>query len=100
MPRRTFEIGVRAALGAGRERIMSLVLSQGLRVALIGIAAGVFVSFVVTRFLASLLYGIVATDPLTFASVTLLVLAVASAATAVPAMRAARIDPVLMLRTE
>ena len=97
---RTFEIGVRVALGAEPQRVLSLVMGQGLRVTLFGIAAGVAAAFAFTRFLASLLYGIVATDPLTFASVTMLVLGVALVSTLVPAFRASRIDPVMMLRTE
>ena len=77
-----------------------MVLAQGLRVALYGAGAGVVAAFAVTRFLASLLYGVDATDPLTFAAVTGLVLGVAITATAFPAWRAARIDPVKSLRVE
>ncbi len=74
-----------------------MVLAQALRVALYGAGAGVVAAFAVTRFLASL-YGVDATDPLTFAAVTGLVLRVAITATAFPAWRAARIDPVTSLR--
>lgn len=97
---RTFEIGVRVAIGATRRRIVSMVLMQGLRVALCGVGVGIFAALAVTRFLASLLYGVAATDPVTFAAVITLVLAVAIAATAFPAGRAARIDPVKSLRVE
>ena len=97
---RTFEIGVRVALGATRRRVVSMILAQGLRVALYGIAAGVIAALAVTRFLASLLYGVAATDPLTFAAVAAIVLGVALAATAFPAWRAARIDPVTSLRVD
>jgi putative ABC transport system permease protein len=91
---------MRVALGARRQRIIGMILGQGLRVALFGIAAGVVAAVAVTRFLASLLYGIVATDPLTFAAVTALVFGVALTATAIPALRAARIDPVTSLRMD
>lgn len=97
---RTYEIGLRAAIGATRHRIISMILAQGVRVALYGIVAGVVAALVATRFLASLLYGVGATDPLTFAAVTALVLAVAILATAFPAWRASRIDPVRCLRVE
>ena len=97
---RTYEIGLRVAIGATRGTIVSLILGQGLRVALYGIAAGVIVALVATRFLASLLYGVGATDPLTFAAVTALVLGVAIAATAFPAWRASRIDPITCLRAD
>ncbi|PYT25842.1 MAG: hypothetical protein DMG57_23740 [Acidobacteria bacterium] len=97
---RTFEIGVRVAMGATRQRVVSMILAQGLRVALNGIGAGIVDALVVTRFLASLLYGVAATDLLTFAGVTALVLGVAIAATAFPAWRAARIDPVTSLRVD
>jgi putative ABC transport system permease protein len=97
---RTFEIGVRVAMGATRQRIVVMILGQGLRVALYGIGAGVVAAFAVTRFLAGLLYGVGATDPLTFAAVTALVLGVAITATAFPAWRAARIDPVTSLRVD
>ncbi len=97
---RTFEIGVRMAVGATRGGIVSMVLAQSARVAVCGAAAGLVAALVLTRFLASQLYGITATDPLTFAAVTVLVLAVAVAATAFPAGRAARIDPIRSLRAE
>jgi predicted permease len=97
---RTYEIGLRVAIGATRKRIVSMILAQGLRVALYGIVAGVIVALAVTRFLASLLYGVGATDPLTFAAVTALVLGVAITATAFPAWRASRIDPIVSLRVD
>jgi len=97
---RTYEIGLRVAIGATRNRIVSMILAQGLRVAPYGIVAGVIVALAATRFLASLLYGVGATDPLTFAAVTALVLAVAITATALPAWRASRIDPINSLRVE
>jgi putative ABC transport system permease protein len=97
---RTYEIGVRVAIGASRPRIVSMILAQGLRVALYGLGVGVVAAFALTRFLASLLYGVGATDPLTFATVMAVVLVVAVAATSFPAWRAARIDPVRSLRVE
>jgi len=97
---RTFEIGVRAAIGATRSRIASMILGQGLRVAVGGTVIGVAAALAATRFLASLLFGVTATDPLTFAAVTALVLAIAATATAFPAWRASRIDPARSLRAE
>ncbi|MFZ0595070.1 MAG: ABC transporter permease [Bryobacteraceae bacterium] len=97
---RTYEIGLRVAIGATRQRIMSMILAQGLRVAFYGVAAGVIAALILTRFLASLLYGVAATDPLTFVVVTAMVLLVSAAATVFPAWRAARIDPVKSLRVE
>lgn len=97
---RTYEIGVRVAVGATRQRIVSMILAQGLRVALYGIAAGVIAALALTRFLASLLYGVAATDLPTFTAVTVFILGVAATASAFPAWRAARIDPVKSLRAE
>ncbi|HEY9140627.1 MAG TPA: ABC transporter permease [Bryobacteraceae bacterium] len=97
---RTYEIGLRVAIGATRRRIVSMILAQGLRVALYGIGAGLAAALALTRFLASLLYGVAATDPLTFLAVAALVLGVAITATALPAWRASRIDPVQSLRVE
>ncbi len=97
---RTYEIGVRVAMGATRHRILSMILGQGLRVTVCGIAAGVVAAIGMTRFLASLLYGISAEDPLTFGAVISLVLGIATLATAFPALRACRIDPVKSLRAE
>lgn len=97
---RTYEIGLRVAIGATRQRIISMVLAQSLQVALYGIGAGLIAALVLTRFLASLLYGVAPTDSLTFIAVTALLLAVAISATAFPAWRASRIDPVKSLRVD
>jgi len=97
---RTYEIGLRVAIGATRREILQLMLAQSLRLALTGIAAGVAASLVVTRFLASLLFGVGATDPVTFTSVCVLMLSVAVMASYVPAWRAANLDPVKSLRVE
>jgi putative ABC transport system permease protein len=97
---RTYEIGLRLAIGATRKQVVSMILSHGLRVALYGIAAGILTALAATRLLTSLLYGVASTDPRTFAAVALLVLAVTLAATAFPAWRASRIDPVTSLRVD
>ncbi|MGH9583247.1 MAG: FtsX-like permease family protein, partial [Bryobacteraceae bacterium] len=97
---RTYEIGLRMAIGATRRNIVSMVLGQGLRIALYGVAGGVIAALLFTRFLVSLLYGVKTTDPLTFAVMTALMLCVVGLATAVPAWKASRIDPVRALRVE
>jgi putative ABC transport system permease protein len=98
--RRTNEIGVRMALGASRATILGLVLGQGLSTAAAGIVLGMAASFVLTRTLASLLFGLSPTDPLTLAGAALLLLAVALAASYGPARRATRVDPMVALRWE
>ena len=97
---RTYEIGLRVAIGATRERIVSMILKEGLRLSAFGIGVGLIAVVALTRFLESLLYGVGPTDVFTVVLVTLLVVAVALAATAFPALRAARIDPALSLRAE
>ena len=97
---RTYEIGLRVAMGATRRGVLAMILTQGLKVTIYGVAAGVVAALLLTRFLAALLYGVAATDIMTFAMVTALVLGVAIVATAVPAWRAARIDPLKSLRAE
>ena len=97
---RTFEIGVRVAIGATRQRIVSMILGQGLRVAGFGTVAGIAAALLATRSLKTLLFGVTATDPLTFAAVTAFVLGVAAAAAALPAWRASRIDPTRSLRVD
>jgi predicted permease len=97
---RTQEIGIRLALGAPRSAVMWLVSSHGLRMALAGIAIGILGTVFAARSLASLLYGISALDPLTLASASMVLIAVALGACVLPARRAARIDPMRALRTE
>jgi predicted permease len=97
---RTYEIGLRVAIGATRMRIVRMVLAQGLRVSAFGVILGIVTATMLTRFLASMLYGVDETDVLTFVSVTSLVLGVAVLATAYPAWRAARIDPIISLRAD
>jgi putative ABC transport system permease protein len=88
------------ALGARPRDVLGLVLGDGVRVTLFGAALGLVGSLVATRFLQSLLFGVSAFDPLTFAAVTVLFAAVAIAACYVPARRAARLDPLVALRYE
>jgi putative ABC transport system permease protein len=98
--RRTQEIGVRVALGAQRGDVLRLVVGEGARLAFLGVAIGVAVSFAITRFISSLLFGVSSTDPLTFASVAALLSLAALAASYVPARRAMRVDPMVALRYE
>jgi ABC-type antimicrobial peptide transport system permease subunit len=97
---RTYEIGLRVALGATPRGILSLILGQGIKVTLYGVAGGVVAALILTRFLTVLLYGVAATDLMTFAAVVALVLGVAILATAFPAWRAIRVDPLKSLRAE
>jgi putative ABC transport system permease protein len=98
--RRTREIGVRVALGASWSSILTLVLRRALVLSVAGSGAGIVGAFCLTRFLAGYLYGVSATDPITFLVAPLVLTAVAVAACLVPARRAARIDPMAALRYE
>jgi putative ABC transport system permease protein len=95
---RTQEIGIRMALGAERSTVVRMVVSQAMRLAAAGIAAGGLGAWVLTRLMQKLLFGVDAADPLTFAAVATVLAAVAAAAAAVPARRATRVDPALTLR--
>ena len=94
------EFGIRMALGANRHDVFRLVLGQGTRLTLLGIGLGIVAALIVTRLMATLLYGISATDPLTFVAVALLLALVALAACYIPARRATRVDPIVALRYE
>ena len=97
---RTHELGIRIALGAGRRDLLRMVLGEGLPVALAGVVVGLAGAWGLSRFLASLLYGVRPSDPLTFAAVPLLLLLVALLACYLPARRATKVDPMEALRYE
>jgi predicted permease len=98
--RRTHEIGVRVALGAQRGQVLWLVMGQGAKLALIGVAIGVVASLALMRLMSSLLFRVSATDPVTFLAVSVFLFLVALAACCVPAYRAMRVDPMVALRYE
>jgi predicted permease len=97
---RTQEIGIRSALGAQRSHVLQMVLRQGMTMALIGTSIGIVLAFLLFRGLHSVLYGVQSTDLVTLTSVSALLLAVAFAASYIPALRATRVDPVVALRDE
>jgi ABC-type antimicrobial peptide transport system permease subunit len=97
---RTSEIGLRMALGAQPHQVLRLVLRQGMLLAVVGAIVGVLVALPVARLASGLLYGVSATDPLTYAAITLLLMGVALLACYLPARRATRIDPLVALRVD
>ena len=98
--RRLREIGIRLALGAQQRNLLRLVVGQGILLALIGAVIGIAAALGVTRFMASMLFGIKATDPATFIGVTIMLIVVALAACYIPARRAMKVDPTVALRYE
>jgi len=98
--RRTREIGVRVTLGATASDVLTMILGQGLRTILIGVAIGIVGSLALTRGVQSMLFRVTVTDPLTFIAVGVLLVTVALAACYIPARRAAKIDPMVALRYE
>jgi ABC-type antimicrobial peptide transport system permease subunit len=97
---RTREIGIRMAIGARRIDVLRIVVTEGMALALGGVLLGVAGAFAVTRLLTSMLFGVSAADPLTFAGVAVILVLVAASACAGPALWATRVDPVVALRYE
>ncbi|MFN8651509.1 MAG: FtsX-like permease family protein [Gemmatimonadales bacterium] len=97
---RSRELGVRLALGAVPEDVLRLVLTQGMRLVLVGVGIGLVAALLLTRVLRSMLFNVSSTDPLTFAAISIVLLVVTVVATWLPARRATRVDPVVVLRDE
>jgi putative ABC transport system permease protein len=97
---RTAEIGVRMTLGAAPPQIFKLIVGQGLRLTAIGVAAGLIAAFALTRAMTTMLVGVKATDPATFASMAVAFFLIAAIASWLPAWRAASLDPTVALREE
>jgi putative ABC transport system permease protein len=94
------EMGIRMSLGAEPRNIVKLVMGQGMRLALIGVAIGIAASLVLTRLISTLLFGVSATDPLAFSVAAVVLVTTALVACYLPARRATRVDPIVVLRSE
>ncbi|MGB9179654.1 MAG: FtsX-like permease family protein, partial [Pyrinomonadaceae bacterium] len=97
---RTHEIGIRLALGAQSSDVLKMIVGQGMALAAIGIVIGLAVALTLTRLLSSLLFGVSATDPVTFTGIALLLACVAFLASYIPARKATKVDPMVALRYE
>jgi ABC-type antimicrobial peptide transport system permease subunit len=97
---RNHEVGLRMALGAGQRQVLSLIMKRGIALSLIGVGLGIAGALALTRFIKSLLYGVYPTDPPTFLVVSVLLLAVSLVAIYIPARRATKVDPMVVLRYE
>jgi putative ABC transport system permease protein len=95
---RTREIGIRMALGAQRSDVLKMTVGQGVRLVSIGVVTGLAAAFILTRVMSSLLFGVSATDPTTFITISLVLMSVAVLASYVPALRATKVDPMFALR--
>jgi putative ABC transport system permease protein len=97
---RTHEIGIRMALGAQTGNVLGMVVGQGMKLAIVGLAIGLVGAWLATRLMSSMLFGVSATDPLTFIAISIILAGVALGACFIPALRATKVDPMIALRYE